>query len=135
MSRQDLKWVFSDAQAITSVGDTDGTDTVDIGRTSPRIGGGTPLWFNAVVNTLFTSSGSATLLAKIEHGTTNALGTTLVSGVAIAKASLTAGKVLLSVPLPPECLRHIGAVFTVGVSAMTAGKVDAWIGTSPVYDP
>ncbi len=137
MSMLDRLWTFCEEFAVTGTGDTDGTDTIDIGRTTPKIGGGTPLWANAVVHTGFTgTSASCTLLAKLETGAANTIGTTVVTGNAVLRANCTAGKVLLSIPLPSEdLLRHVGMVFTVGHSAIATGTVDAWIGTSPIYDP
>lgn len=150
MSMQDLLWTFSEDQPVSASGDTDCTDIIDIvgsagigasARTKPKIGGGTPLWCNVVVDTTFTSAGSGELAAKLEHGSTSAIGTTLVAGPAISGTAsagttpLVPGKVLLSVPIPPECERYIGVVYTVTTAVFSAGKVNAWIGTSPIYDP
>ncbi len=137
MSMLDRLWTFCEEQAITATGDTNCTDIVDIGRTTPKIGVGTPLWANAVVHAGFTgTSASCTLLAKLETGAANTIGTTLIPGIAVLRAECTAGKVLLSIPLPSEdILRYVGMVFTVGHSAIATGTVDAWIGTSPIKDP
>lgn len=132
--RLDKLCTFCEEQAITATGDTDCTDTVDLNVTLPQIGKGTPLWANAVVALGFTgTSASCTLLAKLETGAANTLGTAVVTGSPVLRAECVTGKVLLSIPLPAEgLLQHVGMVFTVGHSAIADGKVSAWLGLEPL---
>ena len=135
MSMQDEKWTFSDAQAITSIGDTESSDTVDVGRATPPLGAGTPVWCNVKVATAFSSGGQATLEVRLETGAANTLGTILMQSREWAVAECVKGKVLMSIPVPAEdVLRHLGMQYEVGTSAMSAGNVDAWVGGSPIND-
>lgn len=135
MSMTDLKWTFSDGQLLTSVGTVDCDNPVDIGRVTPKIGGGTPLWVNVQVGTKFASGGSATLQVTLETGATVGGDTQLWQSQAWAVADCIAGKVLASIPLPSECLQFLLPTYAVAASAMTSGDINAWIGTSPIYDP
>ena len=135
MSMADLKWTFSDAQEVTSVATVDCDNPVDIGRVTPKIGGGTPLWVNVQVGTVFASAGQATLQVTLETGAAVGGDTQLWQSQAWAVASCTAGKVLASIPIPSECLQFLLTTYTVATSAMTSGDLNAWIGTSPIYDP
>ena len=129
----DAKAVFSDAQAETSVAAQDSTNVVDTALADSNLGGGTPIWVNAVVNTTCTSSGAATLSVALHESADASTYVVLWTSKVFAKAALVAGKVLMSIPLPSEHARYLKVVYTIGASVLTAGKFDAWMGNEAVY--
>lgn len=121
---RDVQTIYSDAQAITSVGNTDSTNTID-----QLAAGDTYVqqFLRVRVNTAFTSGGSATLAVNLVTDDDPAFGsaTTIPLVTATPVGSLTAKKVLFQGRLPIGIKRYRKLVYVVGTAAMTAGKIDA----------
>lgn len=112
--------IYSNAQALTATAaSTDVIDhraTGDLGRTSLRL--------RVTVQTAF--SGGTSVDAQFQTSATEnfASPVTLISSGAIAVANLTAGRVILDVPVPSSTLRYTRMNYAV-VGTPTAGAVDA----------
>lgn len=119
----DQKLLMSDGQAVTVTAAS--TNVIDTGPNSANLGGGADLVATAQVDTAFATLTS--LKATLQHSADDNTFTTLVDGVAIAAASLVAGKKLLECSIPPGHLRYLRFYFTVAGSDATAGKVNAHI--------
>lgn len=115
--------VMSDGQAITATAVS--THVIDTGPNSANLGGAAELVATAQVDTPFATLTS--LKATLQHSADNNTFTTLIDGVAVVAASLTAGKKLLEATIPPGHLRYLRFNFTVAGSDATAGKVNAHI--------
>lgn len=97
-----------------------------------------PLYLVVMVETAATSAGSATLQVKLASDDSAAISTStatdhLVSPV-FPVASLTKGKVLMCAPLPMEGNKYetfLGLLQVTGTAAFTAGKLNAFLTTSP----
>lgn len=145
MAITDLQLVFSDGQAETTAAAHDSDTTIDMGTgfnewgtaTIADYGETNKMWLHVRVSTTFTSDGSATLAVAL-HDSADDSSFAAVSpplGIAgVAVASLVAGYSLLRVPLPNGLRRYVKLVYTIGVAAMTAGAVDAWIGPPTEVD-
>lgn len=130
MAYLDAQLVLSNAQADTEVSAHDSTNKLDLGAVRDYVGQGQDLVLNVVVNTTFTSGGAATLaVAVLSCATVDGSYTTHVSTPALALAGLTAGTILLQITLPPDIERYLKLTYTIGTAVMTAGAIDAWIGT------
>jgi hypothetical protein len=120
----DAQTKFSDAQAVTtgtqvSTNDYDMAVARDIGR-------GQQLRVYANVVTAFTG-GTSLQVNVIESPNSDLSSPTVIyTGAVIAEASLTAGKVLLDVPLPTTTKRYLGLQY-VTVGTHTAGAVTGGI--------
>ena len=93
-------------------------------------------WLVVKVNTTFTSGGSATAQFNLVTDDNGSLSspTVLLSSAALPVASLTAGTAILISALPVggnAYERYIGIQQVTGVAAFTAGKIDAFITTTP----
>lgn len=121
----DNEMILSNAQAVTSVGDTASTNQIDFGRN----GAGYNKKVFVSVNTTATSGGSATLVATVQCDTDVAFGspTNLFATSAVAVANLTAGTKLLEFTMPAEVERYVRVLYTVGTAALTAGKFNAFV--------
>lgn len=132
----DAKLELSSAQALASVGTHASTNVINFGTgydefgdTAQRNPGeGGQMWLNVQVETAFTSVGAGTLSIKLQDSADNATFADVYTGETWALASLTAGAKLLRMPLPADLRQYVRLLYTVGTTAMTAGKVDAWIG-------
>lgn len=120
----DVQDLYSDAQVLTSTGNTDSTNVID------QLAAGdtyVPNFVRISVNAAFTSGGAATLGVSLLTDDDPAFGTAttfpLVSTAALS--ALTTGAVLYQGRLPLGMKRYRKLVYAVGVAAMTAGKVDA----------
>jgi len=118
---------FSDAQALTTQTTTASTDVVDCNIADANLGAGTPKRIVVEVNTLFASSGSATLAVLFQDSADNSSWVTRWTTQTFALSVLTAGKKLAQWTLPANHLRYVRIAYTIGSAAFTAGKVDAYI--------
>ena len=93
------------------------------------------LWLVVKVQTTATSGGSATLAVNLVTDDNGALSspTVIASTPAFAVANLTAGTVLavFALPISSAYERYIGIQQVTGTAAFTAGKIDAFLTTSP----
>jgi len=124
----DAKLIFSEDQAITTVGNHNSTNILDFGVANPNLGEGTKLVLHVEVSEAFASGGSATLTVDVQDSADNSSYASIgIKTGAIAVADLTAGKKILEIPLPYSFRRYMKIVYTVGTADFTAGKVNAYI--------
>jgi len=124
----DAKLLLSDEQAISATAVS--TKSIDLGVAGRDIGAGEPLYAVVVVDEGFTADGAATMTISLITDDDSALGspTTILSTPAIDKAALTAGRVPIVIPIPPNIAdQYLGLNYTVATGPMTAGKVTAFV--------
>jgi len=83
-----------------------------------------------VVDVDFTAAGAATMVIGLitDDAADLSSPTTILSTPAIGKAALTAGRVPIVIPVPPNIAeQYLGLNYTVATGPMTAGKVTAFI--------
>lgn len=134
----DSRTEFCDATALNTgaAGSYIIGNVVDLGATARDIGNGEELYLVVQVDTAGTSGGAATGQFNLVTDDNAALASpaVVVSSAAVAVASLTAGKTVLSVALPREGTayeRYIGIQQVTGTAAFTAGKVNAFLTKDP----
>lgn len=125
MAIRDSQMVLSDAQAVTSTGDTASTNVYDCGAAYDA-GVGEELFINVAVDTAVTSAGAATVQAVLQTSDDNSTFTDAMAGAAIAKADLTAGVSMLKGRIPHGLGRYLRVAYRVGTAALTAGNFDAY---------
>ncbi len=124
---RDNELIFSEAQAITSTGDTAATKSID------AVKGGdatyNELFLQMQVAETVTSAGSATVQARFETSDASDFtgAVTLFQTGVIPKATLVAGYVLAKTRLPLGMKRYSRVVYNVGTAALTAGKFTAFL--------
>ena len=126
----DAKLLLSDEQTISATAVS--TKSIDLGVAGRDIGAGEPLYAVVVVDEGFTADGAATMTIGLITSAASNLSspTTILSTPAIGKAALTAGRVPIVIPIPPNIAeRYLGLNYTVATGPMTAGKVTAFVGT------
>ena len=116
----DADLVFSNKQAVTATAES--TKTLDLGVAGDAIG--QELTIHVVVDTAFATLTSLTV--SLETSANNSTWTTVLSGPAIARASLTKGASIFCVRVPQGLSRYVRLKYTVGGSNATAGKVTAF---------
>lgn len=100
--------------------------TLDMGGADWGVG--CSLYIDAMVQTTFTASGSATLViaVQVDDNTSFSSATTIYTSPTIAVASMTAGtKLLDALVLPRGLEKYIRLNFTVSTGPFTAGKLFA----------
>ena len=138
----DERTTFADATAL-STADTGRAligNVVDLGA-ARDIGAPNNIWLVLVVSTAVTSGGAATITFELVSDAQAAIAvdgsaTLHLASAAIPKASLTAGKTVFKIPLPPETdvltyERYLGVIANVGTAALTAGAVSAFLTMQP----
>lgn len=116
----DADLVFSNKQAVTATAAS--TNEIDLGVAGDAIG--QELTIHAVVDTAFATLTSLTV--SLETSADGSAWTTVLSGPAIARASLTKGARIFCVRVPQGLSRYVRLKYTVGGSNATAGKVTAF---------
>lgn len=116
----DADLVFSNKQAVTATAES--TNTLDLGAAGDAIG--QELTIHVVVDTAFATLTSLTV--SLETSADDSTWTTVLSGPAIARASLTKGASIFCVRVPQGLSRYVRMKYTVGGSNATAGKVTAF---------
>lgn len=116
----DADLVFSNKQAVTATATS--TNEIDLGVAGDAIG--QELTIHVVVDTAFATLTS--LAVSLETSANNSDWTTVLSGPAIARASLTKGASIFCVRVPQGLSRYVRMKYTVGGSDATAGKVTAF---------
>jgi hypothetical protein len=116
----DADLVFSNKQAITATAES--TNALDLGAAGDAIG--QELTIHVVVDTAFATLTSLTV--SLETSTDGSTWTTVLSGPAVARASLTKGANIFCVRVPQGLSRYVRMKYTVGGSNATAGKVTAF---------
>ena len=129
MGMLDSQTNLATAQAVTSTGDTATTNIYDSGSdaSGDHSMTGENLWINAVVDTTFTSGGSATIQAVLQDSSDGSTWADKTMGPAVAVANATAGTTLLQMQPPTGLRRYFRIVWRVGTAAMTAGKATAYV--------
>lgn len=124
----DSQEVFSTAQAVTATGDTASTNILDTGAAQDE-GVGESVYLTVKCNTTATSGGSATVQAVLQTATDAAFTTPVdvLSGPALAVASVTADTELLKAKLPIGLDRYVRVAYRIGTAVLTAGKFDAFL--------
>lgn len=126
--------LLCDAQPICDAGTTEYSENaIDLG-TARNIAKGRPLYVVIVVPEIFAGTGT-TLTISVVTATEDDLTTgqvVLLSTPAIAKGSLTAGRVPIVIALPPlpesgGALQYLGLKFVGDNTFETTGKIDAFI--------
>lgn len=127
---------FADAVALNTGGA--GTyligDQIDLGA-ARDIGNGQPVYLVITVDTLPTSSGSATAQFSLASDASASIATDGSASVhfqtkAFAISEMAAGTVLAAVALPTEGVayeRYVGILQTTGTAAFTGGKINAFL--------
>jgi len=129
--------VFSDAQAL--VASAASTYTLNLNRTTPRIGVGVPIYLCVRVGAAFTVCTNYTfaLQGDADDGSgdpAGVWGTTFFQRTVVL-ASLTAGAWIFRIALPYEAIiRHIRLYYTETGSTEATGTVDAWLDLMPQSD-
>jgi hypothetical protein len=116
----DADLVFSNKQAVTATAES--TNTLDLGVAGDAIG--QELTIHVVVDTAFAALTSLTV--SLETSANNSTWTTVLSGPAVPRASLTKGASIFCVRVPQGLSRYVRMKYTVGGSNATAGKVTAF---------
>ena len=116
----DADLVFSNKQAVTATATS--TNKIDLGVAGDAIG--QELTIHVVVDTAFATLTSLTV--SLETSADDSTWTTVLSGPAIARASLTKGASIFCVRVPQGLSRYVRLKYTVGGSNATAGKVTAF---------
>lgn len=121
----DKENLFSDAQALTTTAAS--TNLIDLGV--DRDIGTTNIRFRVQVDTTFQSTAGSTCTIALQTDSTSAFSsaTTLFTSAAIAKASMTAGALLVDVAVPRGTERYLRAYYTVATADFTAGALTAFL--------
>ena len=116
----DAKLLFSNKQAVTATAAS--TNVIDLGVAGDAVG--QELTFHVIVDTAFATLTS--LAVSLETSVDNNTFTSVLSGPAIARASLTKGAEIFTVRVPKGLARYVRLYYTVAGSDATAGKVTAF---------
>ena len=120
--------MFSEAQAVTNTAAS--TDVIDLGPIDGNrrdIGVGYPLEFWVLVNEAATASGEATVNIQLQTSENNSSWSTIYDSGALAKATLTAGKRVVSAKVPAGVQRYLRVNYSVATGPLTSGKFTAGI--------
>lgn len=140
MALFDAMFELSDDQDIgdNSASSTEAsTNILDWTLDDKEMGAGEPLWLNVKMGTeALLSSSTCTLTVALCYDSVapiDSSSTVIYQTGAIGKATLTAGAWVLRMPLPVNVDEDniMGLLYTIGTTASTAGKVDAWIDHGP----
>lgn len=116
----DADLVFSNKQAVKTTATS--TNEIDLGAAGDAIG--QELTIHVVVDTAFATLTS--LAVSLETSADGSTWTTVLSGPAVPRASLTKGANIFCVRVPQGLSRYVRMKYTVGGSNATAGKVTAF---------
>lgn len=116
----DADLLFSNKQAVTTTATS--TNEIDLGAAGDAIG--QELTIHVVVDTAFATLTS--LAVSLETSADGSTWTTVLSGPAVPRASLTKGANIFCVRVPQGLSRYVRMKYTVGGSNATAGKVTAF---------
>lgn len=120
--------MFSEAQAVTNTAAS--TDVIDLGPIDGNrrdIGVGYPLEFWVLINEAATASGEATVNIQLQTSENNSSWSTIYDSGALAKATMTAGKRVVSAKVPAGVQRYLRVNYSVATGQLTAGKFTAGI--------
>jgi hypothetical protein len=132
MGMLDRECIFSEAQAVTALGDTPSTNIYDTGapynnsQDSENALSGENLWIQVFVNSQVAGAGSSTA-AVFQSSPDNLTWTDVLSGSLYPPAQLTAGTNIMQVQPPTGTQRYWRIVYRVSGAALTGGKFDAYL--------
>ena len=123
---RDVLNTYSDAQAITTLGNTDSTNVID------QLAAGDTFeapFIRLKVNTAFATSAGGTLAINLLTDDAAGFGTATTFPLvpATAVSGLTLNRVLYQGRMPIGMKQYHKLQYVVGTGAMTAGKVDAFL--------
>lgn len=131
----DERTEFCDAtSAVLNIGNAIIGDVIDLGATLQDIGNGQPVYLVIQVDTAFVGTNSTTTFDLCSDSTANLATskTTHVSTGAIPVASLVAGFTkIIALPIEATYERYLGLWETVATANVTAGKINAFLTTTP----
>lgn len=116
----DAELLFGKDQAVTATATS--TNVIDLGVAGDAIG--QELTFHVIVTAVFATLTS--LAVSIETSADDDTYTPVLSGPAIAAASLTKGKEIFTVRVPRGLSRYVRLKYTVAGSNATTGKITAF---------
>ncbi len=129
----DDKLVLCDAQAICDGAATEYSSAIDLGS-AKNFAKGEPLAAVIIVDEVFAGTGTTLTISPVTATASNLTTgqVTLYSTPAIAKASLTAGRAPIVLPLPPlaesgSAQRYFGLKFVGDNTFATTGKMTAYL--------
>lgn len=123
-----------ETSAVLNIGNAIIGDVIDLGATSQDIGNGQPVYLVIQVDTTFVGTNSTTTFDLCSDSTANLATskTTHVSTGAIPVASLAAGFTkIIALPIEATYERYLGLWETVATANVTAGKINAFLTTTP----
>lgn len=130
----DATALHTDAADMKLVGDVIDLASTTVAPTTRDLGAGSkPKYLVIQVDTAVTSTGACTVKFGLYSDAQAAIAvdgsaTVHLETAAIAKANLTAGKVVYAGPLPAgDYERYLGICATVGTTAAATGKINAFI--------
>lgn len=132
MGMNDSENVFSNAQAVTAVGDTGSTNSYDTGapynnaQNSEAAMTCENLWIQVSVNTSVAGAG-ASVAAVLQDSADGTTWGDVLSGSLYAPAVLTAGANIMQVQPPTGTRRYWRVGYRVSGAVLTAGKFDAYL--------
>lgn len=121
--------IFSEDQALVAT-----ADSTNILRLSDvTIGSAGPLWLVAVVTESFATATTYSLALQdsADGSSFAAIAKVAIITPAVAVATLVAGYTWVKVPLPDKIREYVKLVYTEVGSTATAGKVTAFLTTTP----
>lgn len=133
----DKELMVSNNQAISANGANYSTNAIDL-SVARNIAKGEPLYLVVVVTELFAGTGTTmqirVITATHENLTTNQV--ILVQTPALAKATLTKGRVPIVIALPPlpaagGAQRYLGVDFRTDQTFEDTGRITAFVGIGP----
>jgi hypothetical protein len=119
---RDAENIFSTSQALTATAAS--TDVIDLGANGDL--GRASMRFRASVATAFSGGTSVQFVLQTDDNSGFSSATALFTSAAIAVASLTAGAVVVDIPVPSTTERYLRVNYVV-VGTPTAGAVDAFL--------
>jgi hypothetical protein len=118
----DAQNIFSASQALTATAAS--TDIIDLGVGGDL--GRTEMRCRVSVPTAFSGGTSVQAVLQTDDNAGFSSATALFSSPVIAVASLTAGAIMMDIPVPSETERYLRVNYVV-VGTPTAGAVDAFL--------
>ena len=133
----DKELLVSDGQEPVASGDNESTYSIDLG-VARNIAKGRQLYFVVVIDEAFTGTGT-TMAIEVVTATNENLTTgqkVLLTTPAIAKGSLTAGRIPIVIALPPlpesgGSQRYLGLVYVNDNTFETTGILTAFLALDP----
>jgi len=112
---------------------------VNVGTAGRDVGAGKPMYCAINVTTDFASTGAATItfqLLEESDVTIDSSSIVLSQTEAFAVSTMTAGRELIVIPVPPGvALQYLGLGVVVASHVLSAGTIDAYLTINPQTNP